>query len=84
MLRIAARIYHDDFPGLHGRHDLESVVSEVWMRLVIALEATVPRTGWMDRIHPSDVTGQSSGAADERPRRGLTAHSPIRGRHPGR
>ncbi len=44
MLRIAARIFQDDFPGLHGRHDLESVVSEVWMRLVVALEATVPET----------------------------------------
>ncbi len=44
MLRIAARLFHDDFPGLHGRHDLESVVSEVWMRLVVALEATVPDT----------------------------------------
>jgi DNA-directed RNA polymerase specialized sigma24 family protein len=44
LLRIASRIFHDDFPGLHGRHDLESVVSEVWMRLVVALESTAPET----------------------------------------
>ena len=39
LLRIAGRIFQEDFPGLHGRHDLESVVSEVWMRLVVALES---------------------------------------------
>ena len=44
LLRIAGRIFQEDFPGLHGRHDLESVVSEVWMRLVVALESTVPQT----------------------------------------
>ncbi len=44
LLRIAARIFREDFPGLHGRHDLESVVSEVWMRLVVALDSTVPQT----------------------------------------
>jgi RNA polymerase sigma factor (sigma-70 family) len=44
LLRIAARIFQEDFPGLHGRHDLESVVSEVWIRLVVALESTVPQT----------------------------------------
>jgi RNA polymerase sigma factor (sigma-70 family) len=44
LLRIAARIFQDDFPALQGRHDLESVVSEVWMRLVSALETTQPET----------------------------------------
>jgi RNA polymerase sigma factor (sigma-70 family) len=44
LVRIAARIFQDDFPALHGRHDLESVVSEVWMRLAGALEATRPET----------------------------------------
>jgi RNA polymerase sigma factor (sigma-70 family) len=44
LLRIAGKIFQEDFPGLHGRHDLESVVSEVWMRLVVALDATVPQT----------------------------------------
>ena len=44
LIRIAGRIYQEDFHGLHGRHDLESVVSEVWMRLVVALENTVPES----------------------------------------
>jgi RNA polymerase sigma factor (sigma-70 family) len=44
LLKIAARIFQEDFTGLHGRHDLESVVSEVWMRLVVALESTEPQT----------------------------------------
>jgi RNA polymerase sigma factor (sigma-70 family) len=44
LLRIAAVIFKEDFPGLHGRHDLESVVSEVWMRLLGALETTQPQT----------------------------------------
>jgi RNA polymerase sigma factor (sigma-70 family) len=44
LLRIAAAIFKEDFPGLHGRHDLESVLSEVWMRLLGALETTQPQT----------------------------------------
>ena len=44
LLRIAARIYHDDFSALRGRHDLESVVSETWVRLAGALEKTQPQT----------------------------------------
>jgi RNA polymerase sigma factor (sigma-70 family) len=44
LLRIAGKLFQEDFTGLHGRHDLESVVSEVWMRLVVALESTVPQT----------------------------------------
>jgi RNA polymerase sigma factor (sigma-70 family) len=44
LLRIAATIFKEDFAGLRGRHDLESVVSEVWMRLMGALEATQPQT----------------------------------------
>ena len=44
LLRIAAAVFHEDFPDLRDRHDLESVVSEVWMRLVGALEATQPQT----------------------------------------
>jgi len=44
LLRIAATIFKEDFPGLRGRHDLESVVSEVWIRLLGALEATQPQT----------------------------------------
>jgi RNA polymerase sigma-70 factor (ECF subfamily) len=44
LLRIAATVFRQDFPALHGRHDLESVVSEVWMRLAGALETTRPET----------------------------------------
>jgi RNA polymerase sigma factor (sigma-70 family) len=44
LLKIAATLFHEDFPGLRGRHDLESVVSEVWIRLLGALEATQPQT----------------------------------------
>jgi RNA polymerase sigma factor (sigma-70 family) len=44
LLRIAGSIFEQDFPGLRGRHDLESVVSEVWIRLVAALEATQPQS----------------------------------------
>jgi RNA polymerase sigma factor (sigma-70 family) len=44
LLKIASTLFHEDFPGLHGRHDLESVVSEVWIRLLGALEATQPQT----------------------------------------
>jgi RNA polymerase sigma factor (sigma-70 family) len=44
LLRIAATVFQQDFPALHGRHELESVVSELWMRLVGALEATQPET----------------------------------------
>ncbi len=44
LLRIAGSIFEQDFPGLRGRHVLESVVSEVWIRLVTALESTQPQT----------------------------------------
>jgi RNA polymerase sigma-70 factor (ECF subfamily) len=44
LLRIAATVFREDFPALEGRHDLESVVSEVWMRLAAALEKTRPET----------------------------------------
>jgi RNA polymerase sigma factor (sigma-70 family) len=44
LLRIAATLFNEDFPGLRGRHDLESVVSEVWIRLAGALETTQPQT----------------------------------------
>jgi RNA polymerase sigma factor (sigma-70 family) len=44
LLRIAGSIFEQDFPGLRGRHNLESVVSEVWIRLVSALEVTQPQT----------------------------------------
>src|SRR5262249_9484617 len=44
LLRIAGAVFHQDFPALHGRHELESVVSELWMRLAGALEKTRPET----------------------------------------
>jgi RNA polymerase sigma-70 factor (ECF subfamily) len=44
LLRIAAAIFEQDFSALRGRHDLESVVSELWIRLVTALETTRPQT----------------------------------------
>jgi RNA polymerase sigma factor (sigma-70 family) len=44
LLRIAGAMFRQDFAALHGRHDLDSVVSEVWMRLAGALEKTRPET----------------------------------------
>src|SRR5262245_36502374 len=44
LLRIAATVFRQDVPALQGRHDLESVVSEVWMRLSGTLEKTQPET----------------------------------------
>ncbi len=44
LVQIAGKIYHEDFPRLRGRHDLESVVSQLWIRLAGALEATQPRS----------------------------------------
>ena len=42
--RIASVIYQQSFPGLKGRHDLESVLGEAWVRLLKAVERTHPRT----------------------------------------
>ncbi len=44
LVRIAATIFRADFPALHQRHELESVVSETWLRLDSSLEAARPRT----------------------------------------
>jgi RNA polymerase sigma factor (sigma-70 family) len=44
VVRIAATIFRADFPELRDRHELESVVSETWMRLEKSLEAVHPRT----------------------------------------
>ncbi len=44
MLRIAGTIYKEDFASLRGRHDLESVVSDVWIKLVGALATVHPET----------------------------------------
>jgi RNA polymerase sigma factor (sigma-70 family) len=44
LRRIAAAMFHRDFPGLRDRHDLESVVDESWARLMRALETVRPPT----------------------------------------
>jgi RNA polymerase sigma factor (sigma-70 family) len=44
LVRIAATIFKQDFPGLRGHRELESVVSEVWIRLVGALVTVHPET----------------------------------------
>ncbi len=44
LLRIASALFHRDFRGLQGRHDLESVVDEAWMGLLRALDSTQPET----------------------------------------
>jgi RNA polymerase sigma factor (sigma-70 family) len=44
LVRIAAAIFQQDFPGLRGRHDLESVVSETWLRLIRSLETIELKT----------------------------------------
>jgi RNA polymerase sigma factor (sigma-70 family) len=44
VVRIAATILRRDFPALHHRHELESVVSETWLRLESSLQAIHPQT----------------------------------------
>jgi len=44
IVKIAVALFQEDFRGLRGRHDVESVVSETWMGLMRALESTQPAT----------------------------------------
>lgn len=44
LRRLAARIFHDSFPALRARHELDSVVHETWLRLAQALESAAPPT----------------------------------------
>ena len=44
LCRIAASMYHREFPRLKDRHDVESVVDESWSRLMRALETARPPT----------------------------------------
>jgi RNA polymerase sigma factor (sigma-70 family) len=44
LRRIAASVFQNEFPPLHGRHELDSVVDEAWVQLMIALETTQPAT----------------------------------------
>jgi RNA polymerase sigma factor (sigma-70 family) len=41
---IAATILRADFPILHQRHDLDSVIHETWLRLEKSLQEIQPRT----------------------------------------
>src|SRR5437868_9796937 len=44
LRRIAAAMFHRDFPNLRDRHGVESVVDETWARLMRALETARPPT----------------------------------------
>jgi RNA polymerase sigma factor (sigma-70 family) len=44
LVKIAAALFQEDFRGLRGRHDLESIVDETWLSLMRALEVTQPAT----------------------------------------
>lgn len=42
LRRLAGTIFHQSFPALADRHELDSVLSETWFRLRQALEAARP------------------------------------------
>jgi RNA polymerase sigma factor (sigma-70 family) len=44
LRKLAGRILSGSFPALRGRHDLDSIVDETWLRLVQALEKVEPPT----------------------------------------
>jgi RNA polymerase sigma factor (sigma-70 family) len=44
LRRIAAATFRKEFPRLHARHDLSSIVDEAWMRLKQALQHTQPES----------------------------------------
>jgi len=44
LRKLAGRILSLSFPALRGRHDLDSIVDETWLRLVQALEKCEPAT----------------------------------------
>jgi RNA polymerase sigma factor (sigma-70 family) len=44
LTRIAGAIYHRSFPSLEGRHDLDSILNQAWIRMAKALEKRCPRT----------------------------------------
>lgn len=44
MQALAATVLQRSFPGLAGRHEVESVLSETWLRLVQTLEKVQPPT----------------------------------------
>jgi RNA polymerase sigma factor (sigma-70 family) len=44
LQRLAAKILTGSFPNLRGRHDVDSVVHETWLRLLQALDKISPPT----------------------------------------
>jgi RNA polymerase sigma factor (sigma-70 family) len=44
LRKLARRILSGSFPALCGRHDLDSIVDETWLRLLQALEKSEPPT----------------------------------------
>jgi RNA polymerase sigma factor (sigma-70 family) len=44
LRKLAGRILSGSFPALRGRHDLDSIVDETWLRLLQALEKSEPPT----------------------------------------
>jgi RNA polymerase sigma factor (sigma-70 family) len=44
MRRLAGRLFHQSFPALHNRHELDSIVHDSWLRLLQALQKTHPPT----------------------------------------
>ncbi len=44
LVKIAAAIFQADFRDLHGRHTVDSVVGDLWIRMERALAATQPST----------------------------------------
>lgn len=44
LRRLAAHILSGSFPTLRGRHEVDSVVSETWLRLAKALESVEPES----------------------------------------
>lgn len=44
LRRLAGRILSGSFPVLRGRHDLDSVVDEAWLRLLQAVDKAKPPT----------------------------------------
>jgi RNA polymerase sigma factor (sigma-70 family) len=42
LRRLAGTMLAGSFPGLQAHHELDSIVSELWLRLVQALEQTAP------------------------------------------
>jgi RNA polymerase sigma factor (sigma-70 family) len=44
LRRLAGALFRRSFPGLQGRHELDSVLNRTWLRLLQALETSQPPT----------------------------------------